>query len=156
MEIKDSATLPLPIQTVWDELNNPETLKHAIPGCQELEQISPTELHAKVKLKIGPVSATFKGEVHLTELNPPYSYMITGSGTGGVAGGASGSARVTLTEIDGGQGTCLNYEVDAAVTGKIAQLGSRLILGTAKKLAGAFFTNFVSQLSPQTNEDTSE
>ena len=149
MEIKDSVILPLPIEHVWAELNNPETLQQAIPGCQELHQDSPTELAAVVKLKIGPVSATFKGQVQLTDLNPPHSYVISGSGTGGVAGGATGSAHVTLEEIENGTQTCLHYEVDAAVTGKIAQLGSRLILSTAKKLAGAFFANFVSLLTPQ-------
>ncbi|MGC6484646.1 MAG: CoxG family protein [Candidatus Puniceispirillales bacterium] len=148
MEIKESHELPLPVAVVWEALNNPEVLERAIPGCQELTQNSPTELSAVVKLKIGPVSATFKGDVVLSDLNPPFSYVISGSGTGGVAGGASGSARVVLEEIDGGNGTRLSYDVDAAVTGKIAQLGSRLIMGTAKKLAGTFFTNFIAELVP--------
>lgn len=149
MEIKESHDLPIPVQDVWEALNSVDILKKSIPGCQELNQSSPTELDAVVKLKIGPVSATFKGEVELSELNPPYSYVISGSGTGGVAGGATGSARVLLEEIDDGAGTRLSYEVDAAVTGKIAQLGSRLIMGTAKKLAGAFFANFIAELVPE-------
>ena len=103
----------------------------------------------KVKLKIGPVSATFTGEVTLSELNPPHSYVISGSGKGGVAGGATGSARVDLEPIEDGAATRLTYEVDAAVTGKIAQLGSRLIESTAKKLATKFFTDFISVLSPE-------
>ena len=152
MEIKESHELPLPVSEVWAALNNPEVLERAIPGCQELTQNSPTELAAVVKLKIGPVSATFKGDVELSELNPPYSYVISGSGTGGVAGGASGSAKVSLEEIDGGNATRLSYEVDAAVTGKIAQLGSRLIMGTAKKLAGTFFTNFIAELAPEEDD----
>lgn len=152
MKIKESHELPLPVNDVWEALNNPEVLERAIPGCQELTQNSPTELAAVVKLKIGPVSATFKGEVELSDLNPPYSYVISGSGTGGVAGGASGSAKVTLEELDGGAATRLSYEVDAAVTGKIAQLGSRLIMGTAKKLATAFFTNFIAELVPEEEE----
>lgn len=155
MEIKDSTLLPLPVEKIWEELNNPEILRQAIPGCQELNQLSPTELDAIVKLKIGPVSATFKGSVELSELNPPTSYVISGSGSGGVAGGAKGSARVWLEPREDGAATELFYEVEAAVTGKIAQLGSRLILGTTKKLAAAFFTNFTELVAPQTNSEES-
>ena len=154
MEIKETHELPLPVSQVWEALNDPQVLEQAIPGCQELTQNSPTELAAVVKLKIGPVSATFKGEVELSELNPPYSYVISGSGTGGVAGGATGAARVLLEEIEDGAATRLSYEVDAAVTGKIAQLGSRLITSTAKKLATAFFANFIAVLVPP--EETEE
>ena len=152
MELKQSQDIPLPIDEVWAALNNDEILAKAIPGCQELTKLSDTELTAKVKLKIGPVSATFTGEVTLSELNPPRSYVISGSGKGGVAGGATGSARVELEPIDDGAGTRLNYEVDAAVTGKIAQLGSRLIESTAKKLATKFFTNFITTLSPEAEQ----
>ena len=149
MELKQSQDIPLPIDEVWAALNDAEILAKAIPGCQELNQVSNTELIAKVKLKIGPVSATFTGEVTLSELNPPHSYVISGSGKGGVAGGATGSARVDLEPIEDGAATRLTYEVDAAVTGKIAQLGSRLIESTAKKLATKFFTDFISVLSPE-------
>ena len=152
MELKQSQDIPLPIDEVWAALNNDKFLAKAIPGCQELTKLSDTELTAKVKLKIGPVSATFTGEVTLSELNPPRSYVISGSGKGGVAGGATGSARVELEPIDDGAGTRLNYEVDAAVTGKIAQLGSRLIESTAKKLATKFFTNFITTLSPEAEQ----
>ena len=149
MELKQSQDIPLPIDEVWAALNDAEILAKAIPGCQELNQVSNTELTAKVKLKIGPVSATFTGEVTLSELNPPHSYVISGSGKGGVAGGATGSARVDLEPIEDGAATRLTYEVDAAVTGKIAQLGSRLIESTAKKLATKFFADFISVLSPE-------
>lgn len=149
MELKQSQDIPLPIDEVWAALNDAEILAKAIPGCEELNQVSNTELTAKVKLKIGPVSATFTGEVTLSELNPPRSYVISGSGKGGVAGGATGSARVDLEPIEDGAATRLTYEVDAAVTGKIAQLGSRLIESTAKKLATKFFTDFISVLSPE-------
>ena len=149
MELKQSQDIPLPIDEVWAALNDAEILAKAIPGCQALNQVSNTELTAKVKLKIGPVSATFTGEVTLSELNPPHSYVISGSGKGGVAGGATGSARVDLEPIEDGAATRLTYEVDAAVTGKIAQLGSRLIESTAKKLATKFFTDFISVLSPE-------
>ena len=148
MQLNQSHDIPVPIEDVWAALNNEEILAKAIPGCEMLEKTSDTELSAKVKLKIGPVSATFTGAVTLTDLNPPHAYVISGTGKGGVAGGASGSAKVTLEKIEGGAATRLYYEVDAAVTGKIAQLGSRLIESTAKKLATRFFDNFVALLSP--------
>ena len=153
MDIKESHDLPLPVEVVWEALNSPEILQRSIPGCQELDQTSPTELSATVKLKIGPVSATFKGNVTLSELNQPHSYVIAGSGTGGVAGGAKGSASVMLEPIENGAATRLSYDVSVSVTGKIAQLGSRLIEGTAKKLSTAFFTNFITELSPDSQAD---
>ena len=152
MELKQSQDIPIPVAQVWSALNDDQILAQAIPGCQELTKISDTELTAKVKLKVGPVSATFVGEVTLSELNPPHSYVISGSGKGGVAGGATGSARVDLEEIENGNSTRLTYDVNAAVTGKIAQLGSRLIESTAKKLATKFFTNFIAILSPETEQ----
>ena len=148
MHLSQSHDIPVPVQTVWEALNDAEILAQAIPGCERLEKTSDTQLSAKVKLKIGPVSAIFTGEVTLSDLAPPYAYVISGSGKGGVAGSASGSAKVRLEEIDGGSTTRLTYEVEAAVTGKIAQLGSRLIESTAKKLAGKFFDEFVRLLSP--------
>lgn len=132
-------------QTVWEALNNPEILKACIPGCQELEMQSPTEMSATVKIKIGPVSATFKGEVVLENLNPPESYTITGEGKGGIAGFAKGGADVSLAE-DGDE-TILSYKVDAQIGGKLAQLGSRLIDSTSKKLAGQFFADFNKAVS---------
>ena len=152
MELKQSQDIPIPVAQVWSALNDDQILAQAIPGCQELTKISDTELTAKVKLKVGPVSATFVGEVTLSELNPPYSYVISGSGKGGVAGGATGSARVDLKAIDNGNATRLTYDVDASVTGKIAQLGSRLIESTAKKLATKFFTDFIAILSPESEQ----
>ena len=149
MQLTQSHDIPVPIETVWEALNDAEILAQAIPGCEGLEKISDSQLSAKVKLKIGPVSATFTGEVTLSDLTPPHAYVISGSGKGGVAGSASGSAKVHLEEIDGGGATRLSYEVEAAVTGKIAQLGSRLIESTAKKLAGKFFDEFIRLLSPE-------
>ena len=153
MELKQSQDIPLPVDKVWSALNDDQILAQAIPGCQELTKISDTELTAKVKLKVGPVSATFNGEVILSELSPPHSYMISGTGKGGVAGSATGSARVKLEAIDNGSATRLSYDVDAAVTGKIAQLGSRLIESTAKKLATKFFTDFIAILSPESEQN---
>ncbi|OCO98334.1 MULTISPECIES: carbon monoxide dehydrogenase subunit G [unclassified Ensifer] len=125
---------------VWRGLNDPEILKRCIPGCQSLEMTSPTELAAVVKIKIGPVSASFTGNVVLSNLNPPESYTISGEGKGGIAGFAKGGADVALTE-DGPE-TVLRYDVKAEIGGKLAQLGSRLIDSTAKKLAQQFFSDF--------------
>jgi carbon monoxide dehydrogenase subunit G len=138
--------LPADKATVWARLNDAETLKAAIPGCESLEKLSDTELQAVAKVKIGPVSARFKGKVNLTDIDPPNSYRISGQGEGGIAGFAKGGANVRLTDAEGG-GTKLSYDVDAQVGGKIAQLGSRLIDSTAKKLADEFFTNFAKALS---------
>lgn len=140
MELRDEIRLAMPVQTVWDALNDPQVLQQAIPGCLSLEKVSETNFTAKVKVKIGPVSATFTGEVELHDLLPPQSYIISGSGKGGVAGAAKGQAGVRLTQD--GQDCLLSYDVTASVSGKIAQLGSRLIESTAKKLSSQFFDNF--------------
>lgn len=131
--------------TVWKALNDPEILRACIPGCESLEKISDTELEATVGVKIGPVKARFSGKVDLTNLNPPSSYTISGEGKGGVAGFAKGGADVTLVEE--GNETVLSYKVNADVGGKIAQLGSRLIASTSKKLATQFFENFNAAVS---------
>jgi hypothetical protein len=132
--------IPAPRQRVWEALNDPEILKAAIPGCEQLEKISDEEMTARVKAKVGPVSATFFGKVTLGDLNPPESYTISGEGSGGVAGFAKGGARVNLA--DDGAGTLLTYNAKADVGGKLAQIGSRLIQGTAKKMADDFFGRF--------------
>src|ERR1700756_2091991 len=127
-------------EVVWAKLNNPEVLKACIPGCEELNMTSETEFQAVATQKIGPVKARFKGKVHLTDMDPPNGYKISGEGEGGVAGFAKGGATVRLAEKDGG--TLLSYDVEAQIGGKLAQLGQRLINGTAKKLADEFFANF--------------
>ena len=127
-------------ELVYDALNDPEVLKDCIPGCESIERTSDTGFSAKVALKVGPVKAKFSGEVSLENLNPPASYSLVGKGKGGAAGFASGQADVALTEQEGG--TLLNYTVDVEVGGKIAQLGSRLISGTANRLSGEFFDKF--------------
>jgi carbon monoxide dehydrogenase subunit G len=127
-------------QAVWDALNDPEILRQCIPGCQSLDKTGENDMAATVKLKIGMISATFKGEVRLENIDAPNSYRIVGEGKGGVAGFAKGGAEVNLGED--GEATLLNYKVDAQVGGKIAQLGARLIDTTAKKLAGQFFAKF--------------
>ncbi len=128
------------VQRVWEALNDIDVLKQSIPGCESLEKTSDTGMAAVVTLKIGPVKAKFNGEVELTNLNPPFSYTIVGEGKGGIAGFAKGGADVKLSED--GSGTILTYEAKADVGGKIAQLGSRLIDSTSKKLAGQFFEKF--------------
>jgi len=135
-----------PVQTVWEGLNDPDILKVSIPGCQTLEKTSDKQMAATVVLKIGPIKATFGGEVTLSNLKPPYSYTITGEGKGGIAGFAKGGADVLLTE-DGPDATILKYTAKADVGGKMAQLGSRLILSTSKKLAGQFFSSFGTKVA---------
>jgi carbon monoxide dehydrogenase subunit G len=146
MTMTGEIVLPADKATVWKRLNDADTLKASIPGCESLEKVSDTEFRAVVKVKIGPVGARFKGKVNLTDIDPPNGYRIVGEGEGGIAGFAKGGATVNLTDADGG-GTKLSYQVDAQVGGKIAQLGARLIDSTAKKLAGEFFDNFAKALS---------
>ena len=139
--MKGEVVLPADRATVWARLNDAETLKASIPGCESLDKLSDTEMQAVAKIRIGPVSARFKGKVNLSDLDPPNSYRISGQGDGGIAGFAKGGANVRLSDADGG-GTKLSYDVDAQIGGKIAQLGGRLIDSTAKKLADEFFTQF--------------
>lgn len=144
--IEGEERIAAPVDKVWLALNDPAVLKECIPGCQSLEKKSDTELTATVVLKIGPIKATFAGEVTLKNLNPPHSYTIEGEGKGGIAGFAKGGADVTLTP-DGADATLLKYATNADVGGKIAQLGSRLIASTSKKLAGEFFSTFNQKVS---------
>lgn len=140
MELADEIVINAPKDQVYAALNDPEVLKKCIPGCEELVQHSDTELEAKVVLKVGPVKARFGGEVTLDKSGAPDAFSLSGQGNGGAAGHAKGGADVTLTAD--GDTTVLKYVAKAQIGGKIAQLGSRLIHGTAKKLAGKFFTSF--------------
>ncbi|MGY3238476.1 carbon monoxide dehydrogenase subunit G [Bradyrhizobium sp. USDA 4472] len=140
-------------EVVWTKLNDPAVLKICIPGCEELESIDGEGFRAVAKMKVGPVSARFRGRVTLTDLDPPKSYNIVGEGEGGVAGFAKGGAKVNLIELD--NGTLLTYQVDAQIGGKLAQLGQRLINGTAKKLADEFFANFARALEPNNHSPCS-
>jgi len=140
MQMSGERRIPAPREKVWDALNDPEVLKQSIPGCQSLDKDGDDSFSAKVKAKVGPVSATFSGAVTLTDMNPPESYRLSGEGKGGAAGFAKGGASVKLEED--GDGTLLKYDVDAKVGGKLAQIGSRLVDGTAKKLSEEFFDNF--------------
>lgn len=144
MELQQERQLPLPRETVWDALNDPEVLKACIPGCESFERVDDDAYDAAVKAKVGPVNARFKGKVTLTELNPPASYSMSFQGQGGQAGFVKGSADVTLTETDGG--CTVGYTAKAQLGGKLAQLGSRLIDGAARKTANEFFDNFVEHM----------
>jgi carbon monoxide dehydrogenase subunit G len=129
---------------VWAKLNDAEVLKRCIPGCESLDKVSDTEFKGTVALKVGPVAARFNGDVKLSDINPPASYRISGSGKGGPAGMASGGANVRLEQ--NATGTLLTYDVDAKVSGKIAQVGQRLIDATAAQLADKFFENFAREV----------
>lgn len=147
MELSGEYRIAASKAEVWAALNDAEVLERCIPGCEELNKSSDTEMSAKVALKIGPVKARFSGNVTLENLDPPNAYSIVGEGQGGVAGFAKGGADVQLTE-DGDE-TILTYQANAQVGGKIAQMGSRLIQSTAAKLADKFFANFRDALAPQ-------
>ncbi len=147
MEMTGEYRIPAPRERVWQALNDPETLKRAIPGCETIEKVSDSEFTAKVVAKVGPVRATFGGKVNLSDLDPPKAYTISGEGTGGVAGFAKGSAKVKLDEAEG-TSTLLRYEVEAHVGGKLAQIGSRLIDATSRKMADDFFSRFAEAVAP--------
>ena len=147
MDMTGEFRIPAPRQRVWEALNDTDTLKASIPGCETIEKLSDTEFTAKVVARVGPVKATFAGKVTLSDLDPPQGYTISGEGSGGVAGFAKGSAKVNLAE-DGGE-TVLRYTVNSHVGGKLAQIGSRLIDATARKMAADFFNRFRAAVAPE-------
>ncbi len=146
MKMTGEFSIAAPREAVWQALNDPEVLKHCIPGCDEMVKRSDTEFEAKVTAKVGPVRTKFTGQVTLSDIDPPNGYTITGEGKGGAAGFAKGGAEITLEARDGG--TLLRYTVTAAVGGKLAQIGSRLVDGVAHKMADQFFTRLTEQLQP--------
>jgi len=147
MELKDEIIINAPMERVYAALNDPEILRQCIPGCEELTQQSDTELEAKILLKIGPVKARFSGDVQLDKSGAPGAFSLMGQGNGGAAGHAKGGADVTLAAE--GETTILTYDAKAQIGGKLAQLGSRLIQSTAKKLAAKFFKNFAEVLDAE-------
>ena len=147
MTMTGQVQLPADRATVWAALNDADILKRSIPGCQELAKTGDTEFTATAKVAVGPVKATFKGKVNLSDIDAPNGYTISGEGQGGVAGFAKGGAKVRLEDGENG-GTRLDYDVEAHVGGKLAQLGGRLINGVAKKYADEFFTNFAKAIAP--------
>lgn len=146
MEMTGEYRIEVPRDIVWEALNDPEILRNCIPGCEELDKTDEHSFEAKVKAKVGPVNSRFTGSVSLSNMNPPESYTISGEGKGGAAGFAKGSADVHL-QAESDQVTVLTYKADAKVGGKLAQLGSRLIDGTAQKMASEFFSEFERQVS---------
>lgn len=146
MDLSGEYTIPAKRRDVWDALNNVEILKACIPGCEEMEKLSDTQFATKVTMKVGAIKARLKGKVELSDIEAPSGYTISGQGQGGVAGFATGGARVRLDDAEGG-GTVLRYEAKAELGGKLATVGSRVIQGIAKKMADDFFGEFARQLS---------
>ncbi|MCK4860811.1 MAG: carbon monoxide dehydrogenase subunit G [Rhodobacteraceae bacterium] len=146
MDLNGNCIIAADRQTVWDALNNAEVLQASIPGCTELTGNVEDGFEAVVTQKVGPVKATFKGSVTLTDIVEAESYRLNGAGKGGPAGFAKGGAAIRLEDVEGG--TNLMYEVEAKIGGKLAQLGSRVVHGVAVKLAGQFFENFEKIVAP--------
>ena len=153
MKLSGSYQINLEKQKVWESLNDLETLRKSIPGCESFIKNSDTEFSATATNKIGPFNASFTGDIQLKEIDAPNSYIIEGSGNSPV-GFASGKAKVKLENVEGG--TKLSYEVEANVGGKIAQIGSRLIDMTAKKMADIFFSKFSELVSLQNISNNNE
>jgi carbon monoxide dehydrogenase subunit G len=145
MELKGEQLINAPRDIVWAAINDPEVLRTSIPGCEELEGSVEDGFTAKVVIKIGPIKAKFTGSVTISDINAPATYRLAGEGKGGVAGFAKGGADVTLSSED--NQTRLTYVCTVQIGGKLAQLGSRLIDSTAKKLADVFFLNLAGQIS---------
>ena len=152
MKIQGSHVVAAGRDQVWAGLNDEGVLSRCIPGVEKLEQISNTEFAATVTTKVGPVKATFSGGVTLSDLDPPNGYRITGEGQGGVAGFAKGSCLVRLAETETHDQTELSYEAEAQVGGKLAQIGSRMVVGVAKKTADQFFEAFKAELEGKISE----
>lgn len=146
MDMNGSQRIEASREKVYAALNDVDVLRQCIPGCDSIEKTSENEMNAKVTLRVGPVKASFTGKVLLSDFDPPNGYTISGEGSGGMAGFAKGGAKVSL--VADGDATVLDYTVNAEIGGKIAQLGSRLIDGTAKKLAGDFFEKFSEIVGP--------
>ncbi|MGO4565297.1 carbon monoxide dehydrogenase subunit G [Rhizobium sp. 2YAF20] len=148
MDMTGEERIAAPRDVVWVALNDPEIIKQCIPRCESFERISPTQFVAVFKVRVGPLSASFNGEVTLSNVNGPESYTISAEGKGGIAGFAKGGADVVLTPDD--SETVLQYEARGEIGGRIAQLGSRLIASSAKKLAQQFFSDFNAVVSIKT------
>ncbi len=146
MEMSGEQHIPLPQQRVWEALNDPEILKACIPGCESIDRVSDHEYKVAMTAAIGPVKAKFSGKLVLADMNPPDSYSLAFEGSGGAAGFGKGSAQVSLAPEGGG--TLLTYKATASVGGKLAQIGSRLIDGVAKKMSDDFFARFNKTVTP--------
>lgn len=145
MELQGSVTLPASPERVWQALNDAEILRQCIPGCEEVQQLSAEELHARVLLRMGPVRARFAGKVRMTDIKPLQGYTLNFEGSGGSAGFARGSSVITLTPV--GDGTRVDYTAQASVAGKLGQIGGRLIDASSRQLADKFFATFRTVLT---------
>ena len=146
MEMTGEQNIPLPQQAVWEGLNDPAVLKDCITGCDALDRVSDTEFKIVLTAAVGPVKAKFNGKLTLMDVNAPTSYSLAFEGSGGAAGFGKGTANVSLSPE--GSGTKLSYTCKANIGGKLAQIGSRLIDGVAKKMADDFFTKFKTRVTP--------
>lgn len=145
LKLRGRYELDAPQQEVWETILQPDVLRECIPGCNALDADGETCYRAIVATKVGPIRATFKGRVELSEMDPPRSMLLSGGGEGGLAGSAKGSARITLSQGAGPAMTILEYEGDVAIAGKLAQLGSRLIDSVSRKLADQFFESLTAR-----------
>jgi carbon monoxide dehydrogenase subunit G len=147
MEMSGEQRIPLSQQQVWEALNDPEILKACIPGCESIERVSDNEYKVAMTAAVGPVKAKFSGKLLLADLDPPNAYSLAFEGSGGAAGFGKGSAQVRLVP-EGSDATLLTYKASASVGGKLAQIGSRLIDGVARKMADDFFERFNNIVAP--------
>lgn len=150
MKLTGEKILPLPQEQVWSALNNPDILRQSIPGCESLEKRSDNSYQATVTTKIGPVQAKFNGTVNITDIDAPNGYTLSGQGSGGTAGSAKGQATVRLEAAEGG--TRLSWDADAQISGKLAQIGSRLVESSANMMANQFFNRFEQVLAGEKTE----
>ena len=146
MEMSGEQHIPLAQQRVWKALNDPAILKACIPGCESIDRVSDNEYKVAMTAAVGPVKAKFSGKLLLSDINPPHSYSLAFEGSGGAAGFGKGSAQVSLAPESGG--TLLTFKAQASVGGKLAQIGSRLIDGVARKMADDFFIRFNKTVAP--------
>jgi uncharacterized protein len=155
MELTESYTLPVPQQRAWEALNDTTILRASIPGCDSIDAEGENEYALSMSASVGPVKARFKGRMSLTDVDAPHTYTIVFEGQGGGAGFGKGSARVVL-EPEGDEATKLTYTASAQIGGKLAQIGSRLVDGAAKKLAGEFFKRFSAQVTGESANDATD
>jgi uncharacterized protein len=146
MELTDTQTLPVPQQRAWEALNDTAILRVCIPGCESIDADGENAYAVAMTASVGPVKARFKGRMNLTEIDAPHTYTIVFEGQGGAAGFSKGSAKVNLEPGDDAESTVLSYSANAQVGGKLAQIGSRLVDGAARKIAAEFFKRFSAQL----------
>lgn len=154
MELNGQVAIDAPREQVWRALNDPEILRACIPGCEAVEQVSPSEMQARVQLKMGPVRARFAGKILMTEVRPDEGCVLHFEGSGGAAGFAKGHSTVALASA--GAGTRLSYTAAATVGGKLGQVGGRMIDAAARQMADQFFAAFSQRLAPTPAADATD